>query len=125
MCMAVLNKRFHLFPSLGNMFIIQLPKIHNVTSQLDNFSRGYYFPIKASLNLSQESILFLGKDCSHSLSLPLKQKGKSFILTMSPSTSLSFFISQSSTKLLKCKAAYSPAPGNCSFITRISKAGLI
>src|SRR3954470_955610 len=73
---------------------------------------GYYFPIKAFLHLSQESMLFLGKDCSHSLTLPLKEKGKSFSLTMSPSTSLYFFISQSSTKLFKCKAASSPAPEN-------------
>src|SRR3954465_11615020 len=39
MCRAILNKRFHTFPSLGNVFIIQLSKIHNVASQLDNFCR--------------------------------------------------------------------------------------
>src|SRR3954471_10898305 len=109
MCREVLNKRFHTLPSLGNMFIIQLSKIHNVTSQLDNFS---YFPIKASLHLSQESMLFLGKDWSHSLALPLKEKGKNLSLTMSPSTSLYFCISQSSTKLFKCIAASSPALDN-------------
>ena len=37
---AVLNKSFHTFPSLGNVFIIQLPKIHNVTSQLDILAGG-------------------------------------------------------------------------------------
>src|SRR3954466_13346223 len=81
--------------------------------------------MKASLHLSQESILFLGKDCSHSLALPLKEKGKIFSLTMSPSTSLYLCISQSTIKLFKCKAASSPAPENWSFITRFSKAGLI
>src|SRR3954464_10196554 len=121
MCRAILNKRFHTFPSLGNVFIIQLPKIRNVTSQLDNFSRGYYFPIKESLHLSQESMLFLGKDWSHSLALPLKEKGKSLSLTISPSTSLFICISQCSTKLFKCKATSSPTPENCSFITRSSK----
>src|SRR3954463_2709485 len=81
--------------------------------------------MKASLHLSQESMLFLGKDWIHSLALPLKEKGKSLSFTMSQSTSLYFCISQSSTKLFKCKAAASPAPENCSFITRFSKAGLI
>src|SRR4051812_28620052 len=86
---------------------------------------GEYFPIKASLNLSQESMLFLGKDRSHSLALPLKEKGKSLSLTISPSTCLYFCISQSSTKLFKCKATSYLAPDNCSFITRLSKARLI
>src|SRR4051812_36278961 len=73
---------------------------------------GQYFPMKASLHLSQESILFLGKDWSHLLALPLKEKGKSLSLTILPSTSLYFCISQSSTKLFKCKAASSPALEN-------------
>src|SRR4051812_12615578 len=47
MCRAFLNKRFHSFPSLGNVFIIQLLKIHNVTSQLDNFSRWVVLPNKS------------------------------------------------------------------------------
>src|SRR3954470_3594100 len=110
MCGAVLDKRLHTFPSLGNVFIIQLPEIHNVTPQLNNFNRGII--LKASLHFLQESILFLGKDCSHSLALPLREKGKSFSLTMSPSTSLYFCMSQSSIKLFKCKAASSPAPEN-------------
>src|SRR3954464_2448355 len=63
-------------------------------------------------------MLFLGKDCSHSLSLPLKEKGKSLSLTISQSTSLYFLISQSSTKLFKCKASASPSPKNYSFKTR-------
>src|SRR3954466_13159642 len=101
MCGAVLDKRLHTFPSLGNVFIIQLAEIHNVTPQLNNFSWEKYFPIKACLHLLQELILFLGKDCSHSLALPFKEKGKSFSLTMSPSTSLYFCMSQSSIKLFK------------------------
>src|ERR1044072_1774215 len=48
-------------------------------------------------------MLFLGKDCNHSLALPLKEKGKILSLTISPYNSLYFWISQSSTKLFKCK----------------------
>src|SRR3954466_10337846 len=51
MCRAILNKRFHVFPSLGNVFIIQLPKIHNVTSQLDNLSRWVVLSNKSILAL--------------------------------------------------------------------------
>src|ERR1041384_2395741 len=49
MCREILNKIFHTFPSLGNVFIIQLPKIHNVTSQLDNFCRWVVLPNKSIL----------------------------------------------------------------------------
>src|SRR3954469_2913955 len=49
MCRAILNKGFHMFPSLGNMFIIQFSKIHNVTSQLDNFCRWVVLPNKSIL----------------------------------------------------------------------------
>src|SRR3954465_10130032 len=49
MCRAVLNKSLHTFPSLGNVFIIQLPKIHNITSQLDNLSRWVVLPNKSIL----------------------------------------------------------------------------
>src|SRR3954470_12120363 len=49
MCRAILNKSFHTFQSLGNMFIIQLPKYHNITSQLDNLSRWVLFPNKSIL----------------------------------------------------------------------------
>src|SRR3954462_14445359 len=48
---AILNKRFHVFPSLGNMFIIQLLKIHNIAPQLDNLSRGVVLPNKSILAL--------------------------------------------------------------------------
>src|SRR3954470_15867168 len=49
MCRAILNQSFHMFPSLGNVFIIQLSKIHNVTSQLDNFCRWVVLPNKSIL----------------------------------------------------------------------------
>src|SRR3954469_21815250 len=48
---AIINKRFHTFPSLGNVFIIQLLKIHNVTPQLDNLSRWVVLPNKSILAL--------------------------------------------------------------------------
>src|SRR3954464_155103 len=51
MCRTILNKRFHAFPSLGNMFIIQLFKIHNKAPQLDNLSRGIILPNKSILAL--------------------------------------------------------------------------
>src|SRR4051812_16296219 len=86
---------------------------------------GQYFPIKASLHLSQESMLFLGKDCSHSLALPLKEKGKNLKFNNITIYFLVLLISQSSTKLFKCKAPSCPTPENFSFITRFSKAGLI
>src|SRR5215213_7732065 len=87
---------------------------------------GQYLPIKASLHLVHESILFLGKDSNQSLALPLNEKGNTFNLIISPSTSLYFCISQSSTKLLRWAAASSElTPENCSLITRFSKAGLI
>src|SRR4051812_18639515 len=125
MCGAVLDKRLHTFPRLGNVLIIQLPEIHNVTPQLNNFSRGIVLPDKSILTFIPRINAIIGKDCSHSLALPLKEKGKSLSLTISPSTSLYYCISQSSIKLFNRKAASSPAPENCSFITRFSKAGLI
>src|SRR3954465_8944340 len=47
MCRAFLNKRFHSFPSLDNVFIIQLLKINNVIPQLDNFSTWVVLPNKS------------------------------------------------------------------------------
>src|SRR6187401_407064 len=70
-------------------------------------------------------MIFLGKDRNQILAPPLKEKGKSLSLTILPSISWYFCISQSSTKLFKCKAASSPAPENCSLMTKLSKAGLI
>src|SRR3954463_8167284 len=60
---------------------------------------GKYLEIKASLHLFQESILFLGKDKNQALARSLSEKGNSFNLTISLSTSLFFCISHKSTKL--------------------------
>src|ERR1044071_2540968 len=48
---AILNKIFHAFPRLGNVFIVQLFKIHNKDPQLDNLSRGIVLPNKSILAL--------------------------------------------------------------------------
>jgi hypothetical protein len=45
---------------------------------------GQYLPIKASLHLTQESILFLGKDSNQFLALPLKEKGNNLSLILPP-----------------------------------------
>src|SRR5215216_2014812 len=82
--------------------------------------------MKASLHLVLESILFLVKEINHSLAFPLKEKGNNFSLIISPSISICFCISQSSTKLFKWEAASSlPIPENCSLITRLNIAGFI
>ena len=47
---------------------------------------GKYLEIKASLNLFQESILFLGKDANQALARSISEKGNSFNLTISLST---------------------------------------
>src|SRR3954471_22371907 len=49
MCREILNKSFHTFPSLGNVFIIQLSKIHNIASQLDNLCRWVVLSSKSIL----------------------------------------------------------------------------
>src|SRR4051812_39036496 len=120
---TILNQRFHSFPSWSNMFTIKLFKFHYFTSHRYNLSRRIVFSNKSILHLIQESILFLGKDSNHSLAFPLREKGNNLRLIISPSTSLYFCISQSSTKLLRWAASSSElAPENCSFITRFSKA---
>src|SRR3954453_21775671 len=98
---AILYQRFHSFPSLSNMLIIKLFKLHNVTPHGNNLSRGIILSYKNIFALNQESILFLGKDNNHSLALPLKEKGNSLSLTRSPSISLSLCISHNSPKLLR------------------------
>jgi hypothetical protein len=60
MCGAVLDKHLHTFPSLGNVFIIQLPEIHNVTPQLNNFSRGIILPYKSILAFTPRINTILG-----------------------------------------------------------------
>src|SRR3954469_1921879 len=62
---------------------------------------GKYLEIKASLHLFQESILFLGKDENQVLARSLSEKGNSFNLTISLSTSFFFCISHKSTKLFR------------------------
>src|SRR3954469_1352850 len=89
MCRAFLNKRFHTFPSLGNVFIIQLLKIHNVTPQLDNFSRWVILPNKSIFALIPRIYAIprqrLKPDFS---SFPQRERKKSLSLTTSPYTSL-------------------------------------
>src|SRR4051812_38877806 len=123
---TILYQRFHSFPSLSNMFIIKFFKFHYFTSHRYNLSRRIVFSNESIFAFNPESILFLGKDNNHSLAFPLKEKGNNLRLIISPSTSLYFCISQSSTKLLRWAAASSElAPENCSFITRLNKEGLI
>ena len=62
---------------------------------------GKYLEIKASLHLFHESILFLGKDENQALARSLSEKGNSFNLTISLSTSFLFCISHKSTKLFR------------------------
>src|SRR3990170_6425852 len=87
---------------------------------------GKYLAIKASIHLSQESILFRGKDENQVLARPRSENGNNFNLTISLSISFFFCVSQSSTKVLRWDAASSLGlPENCSFITRLSKAALM
>src|SRR3954452_21575155 len=112
MCTAFHNKRFHSFPSLGNMFIIQLLKIHNVTPQLDNFSRWVVLPNKSIFALIPRIYVIPRQRMKPDFSSVPQRERKSLSLTTSPSTSLYFCISHNSTKLVKCKAASTPAPEN-------------
>ena len=85
-----------------------------------------YLEIKASLHLFHESILFLGKDGNHDLAWSLSEKGNSFSLTISLSTSCFFCISDKSTNLLRWVATSSLGrPAKWSLMTRFSKAALI
>src|ERR1041385_4240448 len=122
---AILNKRFHAFPSLGNVFIIQLLKIYNITPQLDNLSRGVVLSNKSILALIPRIYAIPRQGLKPNFSSSSQGERKKLKLNNFTFTSLYFFISHNSTKLFKCKAASSPAPENCSFITRLSNAGLI
>ena len=75
------------------MFMIKLLKIHNLVPKGHDFSRRKILENKASLHLFHESILFLGKDENQALAQSLSEKGNSFNLTISLSTSLFFCIS--------------------------------
>ena len=87
---------------------------------------GKYLEIKASLHLFHESILFLGRDENQALARSLSEKGNSFNLTISLSTSFFFFISHKSTKLFRWVAASSLGrTEDGSFMTRFNKAVLI
>src|SRR3990170_5706269 len=87
---------------------------------------GKYLAIKASLHLSQESILFQGKDENQVLARSRSENENNFNLTISLSTYFFFCISQSSMKVLRWDAASSLGlPENCSFIPRFCKAALI
>jgi hypothetical protein len=56
--------------------------------------------MKASLHLSQESILFHGKDENQVLAQSRSENGNNYNLTISLSTSFFFCISHNSTKVL-------------------------
>src|SRR3989337_1269406 len=87
---------------------------------------GKYLVIKASLHLSQESILFRAKDENQIFARSRNENGNNFNFTISLSTSFFFCISHNSMKVLRWDAASSLGrPENCSFITRFSKATLI
>src|SRR3990170_6473774 len=90
------------------------------------FAGGKYLVIKASLHLSQESILFRGKDENQIVARSRNENGNNFNFTISLSTSLFFCISHNSTKVLRWDVASSLGlPENCSFITRFNKAAFI
>src|SRR5215216_2323110 len=90
------------------------------------FAGGKYLVIKASLHLSQESILLRGKDENQIFARTLKEKGNNFNFTISLSTSFFFCISHNSTNEFRWGATSSlGVPENCSFITRFNKATLI
>src|SRR3990170_8994715 len=90
------------------------------------FAGGKYLVMKASLHLSQESILLRGKEENQIFARSRKENGNNFNFTISLSTSFFFCISHNSTKVLRWDAASSlGVPKNCSFITRFNKAALI
>src|SRR3954469_21481378 len=74
---AVLDKRLHTFPCMGNVFIIQLPEIHNVTPQLNNFSRGIVLPDKSILALIPRIYVILRQGLKPDFSfIPQKERKK-------------------------------------------------
>src|SRR4051812_30738021 len=122
---AILNKRFHVFPSLGNFFIIQFLKIHNITPQLDNLSRWVVLPNKIILALIPRIYAIPRQGLEPNFSSSSQGERKRIKLN-----NITFYLFMllhitNSTKLFKCTTTSFPAPDNCSFITRVSKAGLI
>ena len=90
------------------------------------FVGGKYLVMKASLHLSQESILLWGKEKNKFLHDLAKKIEMNFNFTISLSTSVFFCISHNYTNALRWDAASSlGVPENWSFITRFNKAALI
>ena len=90
------------------------------------FAGGKYLVIKASLHLSQESILFCGKYENQIFARSCNENGNNFNFTISVSTSFFFCMSHNSTKVLRWDASSSLGfPANWSYIIRFSNATLI
>src|SRR3954465_2934287 len=98
MCRAILNKRFHVFPSLGNIFIIQLFKIHNKAPQLDNLSRGVVLPDKSILALIPRIYAILRQGLKPDFSFIPQRERKKFKLN---NITIYFFVLLHITKLYK------------------------
>src|SRR6266496_3895688 len=65
------------------------------------FAGGKYLVIKASLHLSQESILLRGKEENQNFVRSRKENGNNFNFKTSLSTYFFFFISHNSTNVLR------------------------
>src|SRR5215216_2494657 len=65
------------------------------------FAGGKYLVMKASLHLSQESILLLGKEETQNFARSRKENGNNFNFTISLATSVFFFISHNSMNVLR------------------------
>src|SRR4051794_24689985 len=76
MSRAILNKRFNAFPRLGHVFIIQLPKIQNIASQLDNLSRWVVLPNKSILAFVPRIYVIPRKGLEPLLSYSSQREGK-------------------------------------------------
>src|SRR3954466_13044629 len=94
----ILNKRFHTFPILGNLFIIQLLKIHNKAPQLDNLSRGIILPNKSILALIPRIYAILMQGLKPDLSFISQGERKNLKLN---NITIYFFVLLHITKLNK------------------------
>src|SRR3954471_20455225 len=109
-----------------NMFMIKLLKIHNIVSKRDNLSGRKILRDKSIFALIPRINTMFRQDENQALARSLSEKGNSFNLTISLSTSFFFCISHKSTKLFRWVAASSLGrPENGSFITRFNKVVLI